>query len=83
MKAYWRLDCVLKLLPLKVKPYTGSITYFFNNDSKIYKHLEEWDTDVVDLLISCVIPGFGAPPAPPVDVLRQQWDKRLAGVQPA
>lgn len=32
----------------------------------ITKHTETWDISAVDALLSTVIPGFGAPPAPPV-----------------
>ena len=66
----WRIEGILKL-PWKpfMKPWTGSTTYYLDEDNLIYKHIEQWDIAVWDAFLSTLIPrfNFGSPPAPPVD----------------
>lgn len=57
------------LLPgnLPIKPYTGTTVYTVDESSgKITAHTETWDISALDAFVSTLVPGFGAPPAPPV-----------------
>lgn len=57
------------LLPgqLPIKPYTGTTVYTVDESSgKITGHTETWDISALDAFVSTLVPGFGAPPAPPV-----------------
>lgn len=78
--AHWRLEGAL-MLPWRprIKPYVGRTTYKFDADGLVKEHLESWDISVVDAFVSVVWDGFGAPPAPSVDILRRS--RRLQGVQ--
>ncbi|GLC45237.1 hypothetical protein PLESTB_000721900 [Pleodorina starrii] len=62
----WRLGGSLKLGGLKIKPYTGTTVYTISDDGKVVRHEETWDISTVDAFVSTFLPGFGAPPAPPV-----------------
>jgi hypothetical protein len=64
----WRIEGILKL-PWKphLKPWTGSTTYFLDDDRLVYKHIENWDITVIDAFLSTLLPllNYGALPAPP------------------
>lgn len=64
----WRLEGIIKPWPGQpsIKPYTGVTRYVQNSDGLIAKHLETWDTSIIDVFLSVFWKGFGAPPAPPV-----------------
>lgn len=64
----WRLEGIIKPWPghPSIKPYTGVTRYVQNSDGLIAKHLETWDTSIIDVFLSVFWKGFGAPPAPPV-----------------
>lgn len=63
----WRLEGKLKIGNLPIKPYTGTTVYTIDEDSgKITGHTETWDISALDAFVSTLLPGFGAPPAPPV-----------------
>ncbi|KXZ49046.1 hypothetical protein GPECTOR_23g132 [Gonium pectorale] len=62
----WRLEGSLKLGGLKIKPYTGTTLYTLSDDGRVVRHEETWDISTVDAFVSTFLPGFGAPPAPPV-----------------
>lgn len=64
----WRLEGVIKPWPghPSIKPYTGVTRYVQNSDGLISKHLETWDTSIIDVFLSVFWKGFGVPPAPPV-----------------
>lgn len=63
----WRLEGKLNLLGgLPIKPYTGTTRYVLDAAGLISKHEETWDISAADAFISTFLPGFGAPPAPPV-----------------
>lgn len=72
----WRIEGVLKL-PWKplMKPWTGSTTYYFDEDNLVYQHIETWDISVWDAFLSTLIPTLwkGASPALPIskEVLSQ------------
>jgi hypothetical protein len=62
---------LLLLLPfpgnLAIKPYTGTTVYTVDDSTgKITAHTETWDISALDAFVSTLLPGFGAPPAPPV-----------------
>lgn len=65
----WRLEGVIKPWPghPSIKPYTGVTHYVQDSDGLISKHLETWDTSIIDVFLSVFWKGFGAPPAPPVN----------------
>jgi len=67
----WRLEGVLRVGGLAIKPYTGTTRYFINDDGLIYQHFETWDISALDAFASCFFPSFGAPPAPPIEQLRE------------
>lgn len=48
-----------------MKPWTGSTTYYLDEDNLIYKHIEKWDISAVDAFASLLFPflKIGAPPA--------------------
>ncbi|KAG2488803.1 hypothetical protein HYH03_012603 [Edaphochlamys debaryana] len=62
----WRLEGKLKIGGLAIKPYTGSTVYTLGEDGRVVRHEETWDISALDAFVSTLIPGFGAPPAPPV-----------------
>jgi len=66
----WRLEGTLRLGGLRIKPYTGQTMYSLDDSGLIRRHFETWDISAVDAFVSCIFPGFGAPPAPPVEELR-------------
>eukprot|EP00798_Chlamydomonas_sp_ICE-L_P026411 gene26411-17510_t len=66
IKLRWRLEGALKIADLRIKPYTGTTLYTLDDKGLISKHEETWDISAADAFLSTVIPGFGAPPAPPV-----------------
>jgi Uncharacterized conserved protein (DUF2358) len=73
IRAHWRLEGALNLpWRPKIKPYTGSTTYTFNDRGLVVAHVEEWSISALDAFASTLFPSIrlGAPPAPPADVLR-------------
>ena len=44
--------------------------YNLNRDHLVQSHVETWDISAFDAFASAIIPGFGAPPAPPIEELR-------------
>ncbi|CAG9465351.1 unnamed protein product [Pedinophyceae sp. YPF-701] len=70
----WRLEGKLRN-GLQIKPYTGFTRYYIDDDGLIYNHVEGWDTSLVDVFVSCFVPSFGVPPAPPAEELRQKLDE--------
>ncbi|KAI8474812.1 MAG: hypothetical protein J3K34DRAFT_406682, partial [Monoraphidium minutum] len=63
----WRLEGSLKLLGGRpIKPYTGTTRYVLDASGLIKLHEETWDISAADAFISTFLPGYGAPPAPPV-----------------
>lgn len=71
--ATWRLEGALNL-PWKprIKPYTGETVYTFDARGLVVRHDEEWSVSAMDAFISVIWPRFGAPPAPPVEVLMNE-----------
>lgn len=52
---------------LPIKPYTGTTVYSLDPASGLVtQHTETWDISALDAFVSTLVPGFGAPPAPPV-----------------
>jgi hypothetical protein len=52
---------------LPIKPYTGTTVYTLDERSgRVTQHTESWDISALDAFVSTLLPGFGAPPAPPV-----------------
>ena len=69
----WRLQGVITQAgrDFAFKPYTGSTVYTMDPVSgKIATQVETWDISQLDVFVSLFWPSFGAPPAPPADVLR-------------
>jgi len=65
----WRIEGVLNLpWHPRLKPWTGSTTYYIDEDGLIFKHIETWDISVLDAFISTLFPAlqFGAEPAAPL-----------------
>lgn len=59
--------CMFSPGNLPIKPYTGTTVYSVDESSgKIAAHTETWDISALDAFVSTLVPGFGAPPAPPV-----------------
>lgn len=71
IRVRWRLEGALRLGGLKFKPYTGTTLYHLSPTSgRITWHEETWDISALDAFGSTLVPGLGAPPAPPVEQLR-------------
>lgn len=68
--AEWRLEGALNL-PWKppIKPYTGETVYTFDERGLVVTHVESWSLSAFEAFVSVLWPGFGQPPAPPVEVL--------------
>lgn len=75
--AEWRLEGAL-MLPWRpiIKPFLGTTTYSFDGDGLVCSHVETWDISVVDAFVSVVVKGFGAAPAPPASVIREEREER-------
>lgn len=73
IRATWRLEGALNL-PWKprIKPYTGETVYTFDERGLVVRHDESWSVSALDAFVSVIWPGFGAPPAPPVQALLQE-----------
>lgn len=73
ISAEWRLQGAL-MLPWRpcIKPYVGKTVYSFDEDGLVCSHVETWRISVVDAFLSVVWKGFGAPPAPSIEVLREE-----------
>lgn len=71
--AEWRLQGAL-MLPWRpfIKPYLGSTIYEFDECGLVRNHNETWQISAFDAFVSVFWKGFGAPPAPPADVVREQ-----------
>lgn len=71
--AEWRLQGAL-MLPWRpyIKPYLGSTVYEFDESGLVSSHVETWQISVYDAFLSVIWKGFGAAPAPPADVVREQ-----------
>lgn len=53
---------------MAIKPYTGTTQYSVDDATGLISHhVETWDISVLDAFVSTLLPGFGAPPAPPVE----------------
>lgn len=73
IRATWRLEGALNLpWKPKIKPYTGETVYTFDERGLVVRHDESWSVSALDAFISVIWPGFGAPPAPPVQVLLRE-----------
>lgn len=57
--------------PHPLCPIHPTCSYFINDDGLIYQHFETWDISALDAFASCFFPSFGAPPAPPIEQLRE------------
>lgn len=71
----WRLEGVISQagVDFKFKPYTGKTVYTLSKDTgKVLRQDETWDISQLDVFVGLFFPQFGAPAAPPADVLRQQ-----------
>ena len=79
--ARWRLEGALNL-PWKprIKPYTGETRYSFDGDGLVVRHVETWSVSALDAFVSVLWPGFGAPPAPAVEVLLEE-ERARAGAE--
>lgn len=66
--AEWRLEGALNL-PWKprIKPYTGTTTYEFDENGLVCKHVETWSVTALDAFVSVIWGGFGKPPASDID----------------
>ena len=65
----WRLEGILNLpWHPKLKPWTGSTTYFIDKNGLVEKHVETWDITVIDAFLSTLFPYLwvGSDPAPPI-----------------
>lgn len=73
--ARWRLEGALNL-PWKprIKPYTGETTYTFDEQGLVVRHVETWSVSALDAFVSVIWPGFGEPPAPPVEELMKAME---------
>ncbi len=72
IQAHWRLEGMLALpFSAKIKPYTGTTFYHFDDQGLIHKHEEEWSLSAIDAFISVLIPTFGVPPAPRLEEIEQ------------
>ena len=70
----WRLEGVITQggFQFKFKPYTGKTVYTLSNQTgKIVRQDETWDISQLDVFVGLFFPQFGAPAAPPADVLRK------------
>ena len=47
-------------------PTQGTTVYSLGPDGRVVRHEETWDISALDAFASVLLPGFGAPPAPPV-----------------
>jgi hypothetical protein len=54
----------------KILQYTILCRYTLDDAGRVYLHTEAWDISALDAFLSTVLPGFGAPPAPPAEALR-------------
>lgn len=75
VKAWWRLEGKLNLpWKPKIKAYTGSTTYFFDEEGLVERHEETWAISASDAFTSTLFPnlGFGAPEAPSAELLRNE-----------
>jgi hypothetical protein len=71
----WRLEGVISQagIDFQFKPYTGRTVYTLSKDTgKVMRQDETWDISQLDVFMGLFLPQFGAPPAPPADVLRQR-----------
>ncbi|KAJ8908537.1 hypothetical protein NDN08_005243 [Rhodosorus marinus] len=77
--AEWRLEGVLRL-PWKpsVKAFLGKTKFFLDGDGLVRRHEEQWSITVFDAFISTLLlKDFGAPGAPPVEVVADPQFKRV------
>jgi hypothetical protein len=58
--------------PTPPHPPKGTTQYSLDAAGLISRHEETWDISAADAFISTFLPAYGAPPAPPVEVLRGQ-----------
>jgi hypothetical protein len=75
IKLDWRLEGTIRQggLTFKFKPYTGTTLYTTDERTGLIVSQDEaWDISQLDVFVSLFLPSFGAPPAPPADVLRGQ-----------
>lgn len=80
--ASWRLEGALNL-PWKprIKPYTGETTYTFDERGLVVRHVETWSVSALDAFVSVVWPGFGEPPAPPVEELIKERERVIGEIE--
>lgn len=77
VRADWRLEGVLNLpWKPKIKPYTGTTVYKFDERGLVYDHFEIWSISAVDAFVSVVWPSFGEAPAPSAEILLAQTSIR-------
>jgi hypothetical protein len=65
----WRLEGALNLpWHPKLKPWTGTTTYFLDSSGLVEKHVEEWDISAIDAFLSTLFPSIyqGSPAAPEI-----------------
>lgn len=78
MVVTWRLEGKVNL-PFKprIKPYVVTTTFRVNSEGLICSQHDEFSVPGWDLLLSTLLgPGFGAPPAPPVQELIAQYNSQ-------
>jgi hypothetical protein len=78
----WRLEGVLNLpWHPTMKPWTGSTTYYLDEDHLICRHIEKWDISAIDAFVSLLFPSFriGAPPAARPDFMVGNRDTYESG----